>query len=212
MKRKFLTDLGITDNEVIDKIINTHQATVTDMKDELTKTKTDYEAKIETLSKDDITPKLKELQSKYKELEDKYTADIEAKTLALTEFETKYKTDVEAKEKELADFKTNVETKELKQNKTNLLRQSLEKDGANPKLLDLLMKAIDIDTLEIDAKTNSLKNYADITKPVKEQFKDVFSTTTIVTNADTPIVNTGTPNVAEPKSLSEALHSKYKTE
>lgn len=178
MKRKFLTDLGITDNEVIDKIINTYQAGVSDIKDELTSTVKGYEAKIQELSKDEITPKLAELQTKYDELE------------------TKYNTDIKAKETEFNTFKTDIETKELKQTKTNLLKQSLEKDGANPKLLDLLMKAIDVDSLELDTKTNALKNYEDISKSVKENYKDIFSTTTIVTNADNPITNNGTVDKA----------------
>lgn len=179
MKRSFLTGLGITDSEVIDKIINTYQAKVTDLSEEMKTLKKQNQDELQ--KQDDAKTKAARLEKK--------VLDLEQANKDLLE---KHNTDLKSKDEELKTFKSDVEAKETRNSKLNFYKENLIKDGANPKLIDLLVKATDIDTLDLDIETKSIKNYNEVSKTLKDNYSDLFTTTTETVKADNPIASNTT--------------------
>ena len=91
-----------------------------------------------------------------------------------------YKTKYAELEKEYNDYKTGIETKETNRLKTNKITEMLKKEGANEGVLNLLTKAFDLSTVEIE--NDNIKDWENVLKPVKEQYSGCFATTTTTGN------------------------------
>jgi len=79
-------------------------------------------------------------------------------------------------ETSLNDYKTKYETLSAQlQNdkKLAIVKSELIASGANQKLLDLLLKSIDLSKLEVDTDGKA-KNIESLIKPIKENYKDFF--------------------------------------
>lgn len=70
------------------------------------------------------------------------------------------------------DYKANVETEKTATAKQSILLKQLSTDGANPKLINLLEKEFDLSKIELDG--DKIKDWDNISKPVKEQYADIF--------------------------------------
>lgn len=92
--------------------------------------------------------------------------------------DNEYKDKYEALVSEFDQYKADIQNKETRANKSNLLNAKLKESGVtNPKLINLLSKEFDLDKIEIE--DNNIKNWDNILNPVKENYSDFFETTGI---------------------------------
>lgn len=92
-------------------------------------------------------------------------ADLEAKT-GTDEYKSKY----EALEKEFNDFKTGIETEKINTAKSSTLREQLKAEGFNEKMIKLLEKNFDLESIEIEE--DKIKGWDDMIKPIREEYAD----------------------------------------
>lgn len=179
MKRAFLTDLGITDSDVIKKIIDFHQGVVQDLKDDLSTANTTLKTAQNDLKTANKT--IEDLKSKPddsnggEDYKQKYNDEVSAHNTTKTTLK-----------KELDDYKNAVETEKTTATKQAALRKQLQADGANPKMIDLLELKFDLTKVELDGE--KVKDWENLSKPVKEQYADVFG----------KVEDKGTPQVIPP--------------
>lgn len=76
-------------------------------------------------------------------------------------------------EKKLAEITSSFENDKVKLQKELAVFSQLTQDGANPKLIKLLKKEIDFDSLEID--NDVITNWDKVGEPVKTQYADFFN-------------------------------------
>ena len=146
LTRKFLKALGIEEDK-IEEIITAHGETVSGLKDEIEKAKQGAE---------DFAAVAKE--------RDSYKQRVEALEKASG--------DAAKVQAEYDAYKKQVETDKANAGKKALVKKALENAGANPAAIDLLLNAIDLETVETDG--NKLKNAADVLKPIKEAHAGLF--------------------------------------
>lgn len=146
LTRKFLKALGIEDDK-IEEIITAHGETVSGLKDEIEKAKQGSEDSSATArERDDLKQKVEALE--------KANGDA-AKVQA--EFDA---------------YKARVDGEAAARTKTTLVRKALESANANPQAIDLLLKTINLDAVEIDG--DKLKDEEAILTPVKTNYADFF--------------------------------------
>lgn len=112
-------------------------------------------------------------------------ADLEAKT-GTDEYKSKY----EALEKEYNDFKTGIETEKINTAKSSTLREQLKAEGFNEKMIKLLEKNFDLETIEIEE--DKIKGWEDMIKPIREEYADFIPKET----------QTGNPPATPPANVS----------
>lgn len=95
-------------------------------------------------------------------------ADLEAKIENSNTDE--YKSKYEALQSEFDTYKNNIEVEKTNEQKRGLLTEQLKKEGFNEKILKLLTKEIDLETLEIE--NNAIKDWDNIVNPLKENYSD----------------------------------------
>lgn len=169
MKRSFLTALGL-EKDIIDQIMSEYGNSVELIKE---KTKEDYDAKVEKSNKT-ITDLQDKLNNAIKKGHSGKDWETEYDTLK-AEYDTlkaQYDTDIAAKDKELSDFKAATESEKAIAAKQSILRNQLEADGANPKLVKLLEKEFDIAKIELDGE--KIKDWETVSKSVKDQYAEIF--------------------------------------
>lgn len=128
--------------------------------------------------------------------------EIDVQKAGTDEYKSKYET----LETEFKTYKNNIETEKVNGTKKNKLTELLKKEGANEKLVGLLLKEFDLEKIEIDG--DNIKDWDNVIKPVKEGYSDCFATVETVGNPPaTPPQNN--PSVNQPTSLAGALHQKY---
>ncbi len=94
-------------------------------------------------------------------------ADLEAK---IENSDTdEYKSKYEKLEKDFEDYKN----KKNNETKTSVLQNQLREDGVNEKLIKLLAKEFNLETLEIE--NDKIKNWEELSKPIKENYSDFYS-------------------------------------
>lgn len=111
-----------------------------------------------------VTAKMTKLQSDYDALKDGKGGDktLEDKFKTLEEKYTKLENTLSSKDKEL-----------IAQKKSTALDSELVAAKANPKYMQLIKKEFDLEKLELD-DNGKIKGFADLLKPVQENFKDLF--------------------------------------
>lgn len=172
--------LGIEEDK-IEEIITAHGETVAGLKDEIEKAKQ---------GADDLAAVAKERDTLEQRVEALEKANGDA---------AKVQADFDA-------YKQQVETDKANAGKKALIKKALEKAGANPAAIDLLLNAVKLDEVEMNG--DALKDADAVLKPIKEAHAGLFGKTE---PEGTPPVNppggNGEPPV--PLSLAAALHQKY---
>lgn len=128
-------------------------------------------------------------------------ADLEAKGNT-DEYKTKY----EALEIEYNNFKKGIETEKTNATKSSTLREQLKAEGFNEKMIKLLEKNFDLESIEIEE--DKIKGWEYMIKPIKEEYADFIPVETQTGNPPaTPPANVG--GKSEVSSLEGALHEKF---
>lgn len=163
LTRKALTAMGI-EGEKIDQIIEMHSETVNGLKDQMS----DYKEK---------ASKLPEISKELDEL--KKTA------VNPDEYKEKY----ESEKKAFEEFKKNIETEKTNSAKDKLYRKLLSENHVKSNKIDLIMRTVNLDKLELDG-TDKLKDSADLNKAIVNDWADFIETTEVKgTNTATPPVS-----------------------
>lgn len=184
MKRSFLTALGI-EKDVINQIMDEHGTDIETMKEGFKEKEESFKETIGTLKEDN-----KILASDIKTLKESAPTNNDDWKTKYDDLEEKYNTDIATRQKEYDDFKEVIETQKTVDAKKTLLRNQLVADGANSKLIDLLELKFDINAIELDG--DKIKDWENVSKPIKEQYADIFGTTqTQGAIVGTPPVSTG---------------------
>ncbi|UIS74011.1 recombination related exonuclease [Clostridium phage vB_CpeP_PMQ04] len=127
-------------------------------------------------------------------------ADLEAKIENSNTDE--YKSKYEALQSEFDTYKNNIEVEKINEQKRGLLTEQLKKEGFNEKILKLLTKEIDLETLEIE--NDAIKDWDNIVNPLKENYSDFIKQESISgLGSVQPPTNTQTENNDNP--LANAL-------
>lgn len=165
LNREKLSELGINE-EAAQEILKIHWSVVDGMK-----------GRIEELRNSaDRVPALK------KELEKLKTENANS-----SEYKNKYELEKQAFE----EFKKNIETEKANNAKEKAYRQLLIDNHVKNNKLDLIMRTVKLEDLELD-ENNKLKNSADLNKSIVSDWSDFIETTEVKgTNTATP------PNGAE---------------
>lgn len=151
--KKILTDAGVS-SELVDTIADTIKAEIP--KEFVAKTQ--YNKKVAQID---------ELNNK--------VADLEA-----TSSNDTSKTELETVKAEFEAYKNNIETEKVNGTKKSKLTELLKKEGANEKLVGLLLKEFDLEKIEIDG--DNIKDWDNVIKPVKEGYSDCFAKVETVGN------------------------------
>ncbi len=92
--------------------------------------------------------------------------EIDLKKANTDEYKAKY----EELEKEYNDFKTGIETEKTNAVKSSTLREQLKAEGFNEKMIKLLEKNFDLESIEIEE--DKIKGWEDMIKPIREEYAD----------------------------------------
>lgn len=177
---KFLKALGISE-DAAEEIISAHRETVDSIKAE----------RDELLTKANTVDTLTAERDKLKhDLEDAQAHSGDAGKVQ-AEFDA---------------YKAQIETEKSNGSKLKLIRAALEKAGANPAAIDLMVNTVALDKVELNGDT--LKDADSVVNPIKESHAALFGTPI---QKGTPQVNpmSGGKNAATVMSLKDALHQKY---
>lgn len=162
--KKILTDNGVS-GEVVDTIADTIKAEIP--KEFVSKAQ--YNKKV---------AKIDELNNTIADLEAEGENDTSKKEL-------------EELKAEYDKYKNSVESEKTNAVKVNAIKKLLNENGVkNEKLANLLIKEIELDKIEFDEDKN-IKGVDDLIKPIKENYGDFFSKTTIQGNPPTTPPNGG---------------------
>lgn len=181
LTRKALSAMGIEEAK-IEQIIEMHSETVNGLKDQIT----EYKGKAEKLPK--ISKELEELK-KTAENPDEYKAKYESEKQAF------------------ADFKKQIETEKANSTKDKLYRQLLSENHVKSNKIDLIMRTVNLDKLELDG-TDKLKDSAELNKSIMQDWQDFIEVTEVKgTNTATPPSGAvdGTGYADQIKQFREAL-------
>lgn len=142
--RKLLRALGIED-EKADQILEAHTETLTEIRQERDRYKADAE-------------KLPGVQQELEEL----------RAAAEKDAQNPYKAQYEAVKKQFDDYKADVEAQQVKSAKVTAYRKMLTDAGVSEKAIDLILKATELDDLEL-TEQGEFKNAEELKKtiPVK---------------------------------------------
>ncbi len=128
-------------------------------------------------------------------------ADLEAKIENSNTDE--YKSRYEALEGEFNDYKAGIEKEKTNNKKISLLNKNLKDARANEEALELLTKAFDIDSLELEE--DNIKDWDNVLAPIKEKYKGFFGEE-VVTGAQASQHNNNNNNSnTESNPLADAL-------
>jgi hypothetical protein len=148
--------MGIEDDK-IDQIIDAHSETVNALKD----VNSEYKEKADKY--ESTKKELDKLKQDIKDAEEKNGKDP-------------YKVKYEALKEDYEEYKKQVTAKETKANKEKLYTELLKEAGVNEKRIASVLRVSDLDKVEID-ENGKLKDSADLTKSIKEEWADFITTT-----------------------------------
>lgn len=167
LTRKALAAMGI-EGDKVDQIIIMHSETVNALKDQIS----EYKTQAEQLPK--ISQELDELK--------KSSADPD-------EYKVKY----ESEKKAFEDFKKNIEIEKANSIKDKLYRQLLSENHVKSNKIDLIMRTVNLDKLELDG--DKLKDSADLNKAILNDWQDFIEVTEVKgTNTANPPRNSTSKN------------------
>ena len=215
MKRSDLKALGLTP-EQIDAVMETNGDDIENAKTKMEEKKdkeiavlNDKLSKVDSKPTDKSTDHEAELGKLKKELDDMKAGKNDK--VDEKKDEGKPDDDELAKaRKELEDYKASIEVEKIAKTKSTLLSKSLKDKGANPKLIDLMVKEFDLEKVELDGDgdAQTIKGFDGMLKPVQEKYADFFGKTEEKA-ADVANPGKGNDSSPEPKNLNEALRQKF---
>lgn len=173
MKRKFLTDLGITDADIIKQIIDYHQEVVKDFKD-------------------DVGALREELKKAKAALE---VAVQEKEAMNQSDDGIDWKEEHDKLKAEYDKFRNHVKEAKSRQEKRSIARDVLIKNGVKEDILDdFMLDAINYD--EVAIKDGQLENASDFVASQKSRYGKYFGavTTQGLEVATPPAGNGAAPN------------------
>ena len=163
LTRKFLTALGIEDENVQDQIITAHRETVDPLKEERDALKVDAE-------------KLEGVQKELDAIKDNGEKDP-------------YKVKYEALKEDFETYKNDVEAKATKAQKEKAMRGLLKDIGVSEKRIDAVLKVTDLEGVQLDE--NGLKDAEKIKEEMKTEWADfIVSERTTGVQTETPPAKT----------------------
>lgn len=112
-------------------------------------------------------------------------ADLEAKATSNGAQE-----ELDKLKQEFETYKNNIETEKTNATKSSTLREQLKAEGFNEKMIKLLEKNFDLETIEIEE--NKIKGWDDMIKPIREEYADFIPKET----------QTGNPPATPPANVS----------
>lgn len=168
LTRNKLVELGVTE-EAAQEILKIHLSVVNNMKDEISELK---------ISADKVPTLTKEL------------AQLKSENLSSSEYKGKYELEKQAFE----DFKKQLEIEKANSAKDKLYRQLLSENHVKSNKIDLIMRTVNLDKLELDG--DKLKDSADLNKAIMNDWAD-FIETTEVKGTDTATPPNGAENAVE---------------
>jgi ribosomal protein L20A (L18A) len=168
LTRKALTAMGI-EGEKVDQIIEMHSETVNSLKDQIA----EYKEKASKLP--EISKELDELKLSAQNPD---------------EYKEKYESEKQAFE----DFKKQLEIEKANSTKDKLYRQLLSENHVKSNKIDLIMRTVNLDKLELDG--DKLKDSADLNKAIMNDWAD-FIETTEVKGTDTATPPNGAENAVD---------------
>lgn len=92
-------------------------------------------------------------------------ADLEAKATSNGAQE-----ELDKLKQEFETYKNNIETEKTNATKSSTLREQLKAEGFNEKMIKLLEKNFDLETIEIEE--DKIKGWEDMIKPIREEYAD----------------------------------------
>lgn len=101
-------------------------------------------------------------------------------------------------------YKAQVESEKRNTQKAGLVRKAMEAAKANPKALDLLMKTVDLDAVELEG--DGLKDAEGLLKPIKESYADFFG---VDSQAGAPPVNPPSGNLSGRSGRAAQIAAEY---
>lgn len=112
-------------------------------------------------------------------------ADLEAKATSNGAQE-----ELDKLKQEFETYKNNIETEKTNATKSSTLREQLKAEGFNEKMIKLLEKNFDLESIEIEE--DKIKGWDDMIKPIKEEYADFIPVET----------QTGNPPATPPTNVS----------
>lgn len=112
-------------------------------------------------------------------------ADLEAKATSNGAQE-----ELDKLKQEFETYKNNIETEKINTAKSSTLREQLKAEGFNEKMIKLLEKNFDLETIEIEE--DKIKGWEDMIKPIREEYADFIPKET----------QTGNPPATPPTNVS----------
>ena len=152
LTRKALSAMGI-DETKIEQIIEMHSETVNGLKDQISEYKSQAD-KLPSISKE--LEELKQTSSQPDEYKAKY----------------------ESEKKAFEDFKKNIEIEKANSTKDKLYRQLLSENHVKSNKIDLIMRTVNLDKLELDGE-DKLKDSADLNKSIIKDWEDFIESTEV---------------------------------
>ena len=95
-------------------------------------------------------------------------ADLEAKATSNGAQE-----ELDKLKQEFETYKNNIETEKTNATKSSTLREQLKAEGFNEKMIKLLEKNFDLESIEIEE--DKIKGWEDMIKPIREEYADFIS-------------------------------------
>ena len=112
-------------------------------------------------------------------------ADLEAKATSNGAQE-----ELDKLKQEFETYKNNIETEKTNATKSSTLREQLKAEGFNEKMIKLLEKNFDLESIEIEE--DKIKGWDDMIKPIREEYADFIPKET----------QTGNPPATPPANVS----------
>ena len=125
-------------------------------------------------------------------------ADLEAKATSNGAQE-----ELDKLKQEFETYKNNIETEKTNAVKSSTVREQLKAEGFNEKMIKLLEKNFDLESIEIEE--DKIKGWEDMIKPIKEEYADFIAVETQTGNppATPPAINN--PQGTTSNALADAL-------
>lgn len=165
LTRKLLKSMGITDDNIVERIYEAHSDVVAELKDERDKFKSDAQ-RLGDAEKELKALKANNEGDSWKEKYDKLQADFDS-------------------------YKEKQEEEKTRQATVNAYKEILKKTGVSEKRIDSILKITDVSEFKLD-KDGKLKDADKITKNVKEEWSDfIVKEGTEGAKVENPPKNTG---------------------
>lgn len=163
LTRKFLTALGIEDENVQDQIVNAHAEATDALKEQRDEYKEAFE-------------KLPKVEDELKKLKEQHENDGE------NPYQKKY----EDEHKAFEEYKKEISAKEAKAAKKTAYKALLKEAGINEKRIDSILKVTDLEKIELD-ENGKIKDGETLKNDIKTEWAD------FVVNTEIEGANTATP-------------------